>query len=219
MRPMHPTTPVERGVQLGAGTTVWDNLHIRAPARIGDECIIGEKASIAHGVHIGERVKVNAFADICTGVTVEDRVMMSTGTVFTNDRFPRATAPDLSALRGSGPDDHSGPTRVCEEATLGARSVIGCNLIVGRWSMVGTGAVVTRSVPDFHLAVGQPARSVACVCRCGQPFLRVSPRMPPDTDAASCPVCRMRYAVRDGAVTDLDTPQGSAPLAARREGR
>ncbi len=93
--------------------------------------------------------------------------MISAGTIFTNDRFPRATTPDLGRLRDSQPDEHTLPTLVREGATLGAGSVIGCNLTIGRFAMVGMGALVTRSVPDFHLAVGHPARSVGWVCRCG----------------------------------------------------
>ena len=69
-----------------------------APARMGSDCIIGEKTYIAYDVGIGDRVKINAFVYICAGVTIEDGVMISAGTVFTNDRFPRATMPDLSTL-------------------------------------------------------------------------------------------------------------------------
>src|SRR5256885_5407298 len=43
---------------------------------------------------------------------------------------------------------------------------------IGRFAMIGMGSVVTRSVADFHLALGHPARSVGCVCRCGQLVLR-----------------------------------------------
>jgi UDP-2-acetamido-3-amino-2,3-dideoxy-glucuronate N-acetyltransferase len=182
---------------------VWDTVHIRAPTRIGRDCIIGEKTYIAYGVEIGDRVKINAFVYICAAVTIEDGVMISAGTVFTNDRFPRATVPDLSRLRPSDPDEHTRPTLVREGATIGARSVIGCDLVLGRWSMVGMGSVVTRSVPDFHLVVGQPARSIACVCRCGEPFLRFDGGVIPETADSACPVCGLRYAVRNGAVVEL----------------
>ena len=124
--------------------------------------------------------------------------MISAGTVFTNDRFPRATVPDLSRLRPSEPDEHTRPTLVREGATIGAGSVIGCDLVVGRWSMVGMGSVITRSVPDFHLVVGRPARSVGCVCRCGEPFLRFDRGAPPDVDIVACGACGLRYAVHGG---------------------
>ena len=125
--------------------------------------------------------------------------MISAGTVFTNDRFPRATVPDLSSLRPSEPDEHTRPTLVREGATIGAGSVIGCDLVVGRWSMVGMGSVVTRSVPDFHLVVGHPARSVGCVCRCGEPFLRFDPGAVPDVGCRAMP--RLRSELRRPART------------------
>jgi UDP-2-acetamido-3-amino-2,3-dideoxy-glucuronate N-acetyltransferase len=200
---VHPTAIVEDDVQIGPGTSIWSHVHIRGPAQVGADCIIGEKTYVAYDVSIGDRVKVNAFVYICAGVTIEDGVMVSAGTVFTNDRFPRATVADLSRLRPSEPDAHTRPTLVRQGATIGAGSVIGCDLVLGRWSMVGMGSVVTRSVPDFHLVVGQPARSIACVCRCGEPFLRFDGGGIPETADAACSVCGLRYAVRNGAVVEL----------------
>jgi len=201
-----PTAIVEDGVEIGPGTSIWSHVHIRAPARVGADCIIGEKTYIAYDVAIGDRVKINAFVYICAAVTIDDGVMVSAGTVFTNDRFPRATASDLSRLRPSEPDERTLPTRVREGATIGAGSVIGCDLIVGRWSMVGMGSIVTRSVPDFHLVVGHPARSVGCVCRCGEPFVRFDRGAPPESDAMACPACGLSYVVQSGQVIELTPP-------------
>jgi UDP-2-acetamido-3-amino-2,3-dideoxy-glucuronate N-acetyltransferase len=212
---VHPTAIVEPGVEIGLGTHVWDNAHIRGPTRVGTDCTIGEKSYIAYGVVIGDRVKINAFVYICAGVTIEDGVMVSAGSVFTNDRYPRATMADLAILRPSEPDEHMQRTLVREGATIGARTVIGCDLTVGRWSMVGMGSVVTRSVPDYHLVVGQPARPVACVCRCGEPFLRFDRGAPADTDAITCPACRLRYSVLGGTVVELEPePQQVVQVAA-----
>jgi acetyltransferase-like isoleucine patch superfamily enzyme len=208
---VHPTAIVEDGVEIGPGTSIWSHAHIRAPARIGADCIVGEKTYIAYDVSIGDRVKINAFVYICAAVTIEHGVMISAGTVFTNDRFPRATVPDLSKLRPSAPDEHTRPTLVREGATIGAASVIGCDLIVGRWSMIGMGSIVTRSVPDFCLVVGQPARAIACVCRCGEPFLRFEGGAPPETDSANCPACGLRYAVRGGEVLEFTPLAATAP--------
>jgi acetyltransferase-like isoleucine patch superfamily enzyme len=200
---VHPTALVEDGVELGDGTAVWDNAHLRAPARVGSDCIIGEKTYVAYGVDIGDRVKINAFVYLCAGVTVEDGVMISAGTTFTNDRYPRATTPDLSALRPSDPDEDTLPTLVREGATIGARAVIGPGLEIGRFAMVGFGAVVTESIPDFHLAVGGPARSIGVVCRCGQPVQRGGVI---DVDDVECSACDLRYAVVGGTVKELTPP-------------
>src|ERR1700752_4686668 len=112
MARIHPTAIIENNVSLGRDTAIWDNVHIRHGASLGDECIVGEKSYIAYDVKIGNRVKINAMVYICAAVTIEDGVMLSAGTVFTNDRFPRATTPDLKRLRPSDPDEATRPTLV-----------------------------------------------------------------------------------------------------------
>jgi UDP-2-acetamido-3-amino-2,3-dideoxy-glucuronate N-acetyltransferase len=202
---IHPTAIVEDGVQVGAETTIWDHAHIRHSTQIGEQCIVGEKTYIAYGVHIGNRVKINAFVYICTAVTIEDGVMISAAVVFTNDRYPRATTPDLKRLRSSEPDEHTFPTRVREGATIGAASTIGCNLVIGRFAMVGMGALVTKSVPDFALVVGNPARVVGFVCRCGNPLIRTNGGLLPESGDLSCSACALRYRLSQGIVTEIPT--------------
>jgi acetyltransferase-like isoleucine patch superfamily enzyme len=201
---IHPTAIVEDGVVLGEGTSVWDNVHLRGPCVIGRDCIIGEKSYIAYGVTIGNRVKINAFVYVCTAVTIEDGVMISAGTVFTNDRFPRATSPDLLTLRDSAPGTHTLPTLVQQGATIGARCVIGNDLSIGRFAMIGMGSVVTRSVPDFQLVIGHPARCVGFVCRCGAPIARFQAGATPPEGPLACPECARGYLVVHGQVTETE---------------
>lgn len=209
---VHPTAIVENGVEIGTGSAVWDNVHIRGPqTRIGEECIVGEKTYIAYGVTIGNRVKLNACVYICNAVTLEDGVMVSAHTVFTNDRFPRATTPDLRTLLPSDPNEETLPTLVREGATIGAGAVIGCNLVIGRFAMVGMGSVVTRSVPDFHLVIGNPARSVGVVCRCGRPIVRFATHQAPrEQRIMSCAGCGRRYEMAMGMVREHQLPSQAA---------
>jgi acetyltransferase-like isoleucine patch superfamily enzyme len=203
---IHPTAIVEENVLIGDGTSVWDNVHIRHDTSIGEECIVGEKTYIAYGVQIGDRVKLNAMVDICNAVSIQDGVMVSAGTIFTNDRFPRATTSDLKTLRPSEPDEHTLPTLVQEGATIGAACTIGNDLSIGRFAMVGMGSVVTKSVPDFHLVLGSPAKSVGCVCRCGQLIVRFPDEIPANFPRLNCPTCALQYRVENGEVTELTPP-------------
>ncbi len=198
---IHPTAIIEENVQLGRDTHIWDHVHIRHGASIGDECLIGEKTYIAYDVHIGHRVKINAFVYICAAVTIEDGVMISAGTMFTNDRVPRATTPDLTRLRPSTPDEHTRPTLVREGATIGANCTIGCDLTIGRWAMIGMGSVVTKSIGDFILALGNPARAVGCVCRCGQILARFSDRSS-KSPSLRCSECHREYVLDQGSVVE-----------------
>lgn len=213
---IHPTAIIEEGVYIGPGTSIWDHVHIRHSTRIGEACVVGEKTYIAYDVRIGNRVKINAFVYICTAVTIEDGVMISAGTIFTNDRFPRAATPDLKQLRPSEPDEHTLPTLVREGATIGAGSIIGNDLVIGRFAMVGMGSLVAKSVPDFHLAIGRPAASVGCVCRCGQLLLRFARPGPVSVQDVACVTCGRRYAVNDDVVTELAPTEVGEALEIRR---
>ncbi|MGC6487456.1 MAG: DapH/DapD/GlmU-related protein, partial [Planctomycetota bacterium] len=173
---VHPTALVEDDVRIGPGTAIWDGVHVRRGARIGSECILGEKTYVAYDVHIGDRCKLNANVYVCAGVTLEQGVLVAAHVVFTNDRGPRATDPDLRTLRPSEPGAETLRTRVERGASIGANSTIGPGVTLGAWSMVGMGSVVTRDVPPHALVVGNPARRVGTVCRCGEVVARADER-------------------------------------------
>lgn len=201
---IHPTAHVEDGCQIGDGTSIWDHVHIRFGTHIGEQCIIGGKTYIAYDVRIGHRCKINSAVYICNGVTLEDGVMISAGTIFTNDRFPRAATADLTQLRPSEPDEFTEQTLVRCGATIGAGAIIGSNLTIGRWAMIGMGSIITKSIPDFHLALGTPARSVGAVCRCGH-VLCMFGDSNELTQSLSCSACDRKYN-RDGqSITEIET--------------
>jgi UDP-2-acetamido-3-amino-2,3-dideoxy-glucuronate N-acetyltransferase len=202
---IHPTAEIEAGVEIGPGTAVWNHVHVRGPARIGSDCIVGEKTYIAYGVAIGNRVKLNAFVYVCNGVVIEDGVMIAAGVIFTNDRYPRATTPELRTLRDSAPEPDAPETLVREGATVGSGSVIGPGVEIGRFAMVGMGAVVTRNVPAFHLVIGNPAATYAYVCRCGQPLLRLtSEETAVDAGDVDCAACGLGYKIHASEVVERD---------------
>ena len=207
---IHPTAVIEEDVTVGPGSSVWDHVHIRRGARIGEECIVGDKVHVAYDVRIGHRVKIGAFANICPGVVIEDGVFVAMGVIFTNDLYPRATTPDLRRLLPSAPDERTLSTRVCAGASLGANATIRGGIAIGRWAMVGMGALVTRSVAPFHLVIGAPARAVGWVCRCGELVARFPADRPPaevpDVERVACSRCALPYALRRGEVIELAPP-------------
>jgi UDP-2-acetamido-3-amino-2,3-dideoxy-glucuronate N-acetyltransferase len=202
---IHPTAIVEENVKLGDGTSVWDHCHIRRDTELGVDCIVGGKTYIAYGVKIGNRCKLNSFVYVCNAVTLEDGIMIGAGTIFTNDRFPRATTNDLQRLRPSEPDEHTLPTLVRDGVSIGAGCIIGNDLTIGRFAMIGMGSVVTKNVPDFHLMLGQPARSVGAVCRCGEPLLKWTAPEPCSSDDRSqiaCQKCQWLYRIENRVVSE-----------------
>ncbi|MHB8626232.1 MAG: acyltransferase [Aggregatilineales bacterium] len=170
---IHPSAEVAQDAVIGDNTKIWHLVQIRTGATIGQECILGRGVYVDAHVLIGDRVKVQNYVSIYEGVTIENGVFVGPHVVFTNDKLPRAIDPG-GKLKGAA-DWTLSPTRIGHGASLGANSTIVCGVTIGHWAMVGAGSVVTKDIPDYGLVVGNPARLVGYVCKCGQ-------RMPPDID-------------------------------------
>ena len=189
---IHPSAIIEDDVKIGEGSSIWDNCHVRHGASIGSETIIGEKTYVAYDVSIGNRVKINAFVYVCAGVKIEDMCMISAGTIFTNDRFPRAMNRELTALETSDPTEETLETIVKKGTAIGAGAIIGPGIELGEFSMVGMGAVVTKNVPAQALVVGNPAKIAGYVCICG-PRLFKTTGEPDEGAELTCKRCRRKY--------------------------
>jgi UDP-2-acetamido-3-amino-2,3-dideoxy-glucuronate N-acetyltransferase len=158
---IHPQAEVSPEAKIGDGTMIWRNVQIRENTRIGTKCIVGQSAYIDCGVTIGNNVKIQNNASLYDGLEVEDGVFIGPHVVFTNDKVPRGINPDGSLKSAS--DWKVGKTRVRYGAALGACTVVVTGVTIGRWAMVGSGAVVTKDVPDHALVLGSPARVVGYV--------------------------------------------------------
>lgn len=155
---IHETAHVSPKATIGKGTKIWINVQIREDAEIGEDCIISKDAYIDHAVKIGSRVKIQNSVSVYNGVTIEDEVFVGPNAVFTNDYYPRAQNPDWTVSK----------THIGKGASLGANCTIVCGHAVGEYAMVGAGSVVTQDVAPYALVVGNPAKAVGRVCRCGQ---------------------------------------------------
>lgn len=156
---VHPSAIVAGDAVLGAGTKVWHFCHVMARARVGERCVLGQNVMIGPGVVIGHGVKLQNNVAVYTGVTLEDEVFCGPSCVFTNVMTPRAFVERK---------DEFLPTLVRRGATLGANATIICGVTIGRYAMIGAGAVVTHDVRDHALVHGNPARERGWVSRTGE---------------------------------------------------
>jgi len=184
---VHPSSYVDEPCEIGAGTMIWHFCHIMPHARIGTNCRIGQNVVISPHVRIGNNVKIQNNVSVYTGVTLEDDVFCGPSMVFTNVATPRSGVP-----RNRSEDFL--PTRVKRGASIGANATVVCGLTIGAFAFVGAGAVVTRDVPDYALAYGNPARVRGWACECG---LRLE-----FTDGqARCNACGRSYQLRENQVS------------------
>ncbi len=160
------TAVVHPDAVIGPGSQVWNHTQIREGARLGRDCILGKDVYVDFDVSIGDRCKVQNGAQIFHGAELEDGVFVGPGVILTNDRVPRAITPE-GGLK-SADDWTVGRTLIRLGASLGAGSTIVTSVTIGRFAMIGAGAVVTIDVPDHALVVGVPARQIGWVCACGE---------------------------------------------------
>ena len=162
---IHPTADVSAKAVIGEGTSIWHQAKIRENARLGQNCVISKGVYIDFEVTLGDNVKVQNYVSIYHGVTIEDVVFVGPHVCFTNDLRPRAINPDGS-LKAA--DDWTlTRTLIRRGAAMGANSTIVCGVTIGAWAMLGSGSVLTRDIPDYGLAWGNPARLHGFVCTCG----------------------------------------------------
>lgn len=157
---VHESSYIDEEVSIGEGTKIWHFSHIQKGSRIGMHCSFGQNVNVGNNVIIGNYVKVQNNVSIYEGVILEDGVFCGPSMVFTNDVTPRAKYP-------KGTQNYK-KTIVKEGASIGANATIICGHTIGRYAMIGAGAVVTKDVPEHALMIGVPAKQVGWVCECGE---------------------------------------------------
>lgn len=182
----HETAVIDDGCQIGKGTKIWHFSHIMPNCIIGRDCNIGQNVVVSSNVVLGENVKVQNNVSIYTGVECEDDVFLGPSMVFTNITNPRS-----AVIRR----DSYSKTIVRKGASIGANATIVCGLEIGRFSFVGAGTVVTRSVPDYALVVGNPGRQIGWMSEYGH-------RLEFDANGrAVCQEANDTYQLESGIVT------------------
>ena len=156
---VHESSYIDNSVEIGENTKIWHFCHIQSGAKIGKNCSLGQNVNISNNVIIGNDVKIQNNVSVYEGVEIEDGVFCGPSCVFTNDLTPRARYP-----KGLENYKH---TLIKEGASIGANATIICGNTVGRYAMIAAGAVVTKDIPDYALAVGVPAQVVGTVDKQG----------------------------------------------------
>lgn len=200
----HATAIIDPPCEIGEGTRIWHFAHICARASIGRQCVFGQNTMVAEDVRIGDNVKVQNNVAIYSGVEIEDDVFLGPSCVLTNISNPRSQVSRKHLYE---------KTLIRSGATIGANATIVCGTTIGRYALIGAGAVVTHDVPDYALMLGVPARQHGWVSRHGHP-LKQDPQ-----GRLICPETGWQYVEEKGQLRCLDCAE-DAPLPSQfREGK
>ena len=179
----HESAIIDKEVEIGKGTKIWQFSHLLSGSKIGENCNIGQNVVIGPEAIVGNKCKIQNNVSVYKGVTLEDGVFCGPSMVFTNVFNPRAEISKMDELR---------PTLVQRGATIGANATIVCGVTIGRYAFIGAGAVVTRDVSPYALFVGNPARQAGWMCQCGE---RLSPKL-------LCSSCKRQYVLGKGEISE-----------------
>lgn len=122
---------LEKSVTIQRGANLHRDVRIGEGSLIGENCVISEETEIGRRVLIGPDVLV----------------------------YTQNHAFDLESRTYRGMSDRV-PVCIEDDVWVGARAIILPGVRIGRGSTVGAGSVVTKSVPPFSVAAGNPARVV-----------------------------------------------------------
>ena len=179
------TAILEDSVTIGNGAKVWHFAHIRSDVNLGSNVIIGENVYIGPGISVGDNSKIQSNSLIYEPAQIDDGVFVGPGVILTNDHNPRAINPN-ETQKGSLDWNKSGVV-VRHGASIGAGAICVGPIEIGKWAMIGAGAVVVKDVPNFALVVGVPARQIGWVGKDGAKLLEVS------STKFKCPISKKLY--------------------------
>ncbi|CAI9626166.1 maltose o-acetyltransferas-like protein [Alternaria burnsii] len=111
-----------------------------------------------YNVRLGNNVFINfnaVFLDTCL-TTVGSRTL-----VGPNVHFYSATHPlDPAVRNGTRGPEMGKEIHIGEDCWIGGNVCILPGVVIGKGSVVGAGSVVTKSVPDFTVVAGNPAKFI-----------------------------------------------------------
>lgn len=184
----HETAVIDEGCTIGEGTKIWHFSHVMPKSKLGVNCNLGQNVVVSPEVVLGNNVKVQNNVSIYTGVICEDDVFLGPSMVFTNITNPRS-----AVIRR----DQYVETLVKQGASIGANATVVCGNSIGKYALIGAGAVITKPVADYALLVGNPAKQIGWVSEFGH---RLNFN---EQGLATCPESGQEYQLKETQVTRI----------------
>lgn len=185
---IHSTAVIDAGASIGEGSRVWHFCHVMPGAFIGEKCILGQNVFVDNNVTIGNGVKIQNNVSVYNGVQIEEDVFIGPSVVFTNVINPRSFIERKNAFKS---------TLVKKGASIGANVTIICGISIGKYAMIGAGAVVTKDVAAYALVIGNPARQSGWVSEAGEKLIF------DENNKATCSITSAQYVLNHQQVQKI----------------
>jgi len=143
---MQSKTSIIKNCKIGKGTMIWNFTNLYG-CKIGNNCMIGSFVEIQNDVTIGNNVRIQSHSFVCSLVTIKDNVFIGHGVMFINDKRPPRERMFWKE------------TIIEEGVSIGSNATI-LPVRIGKNSIIGAGAVVTKDVPPNSVVIGNPARRI-----------------------------------------------------------
>jgi len=151
---IHDTAVIDQKVTLGSNISIWHFCHVMSGSNIGDNTVLGQNVMIGKNVIIGKNCKIQNNVSVYEGVELEENVFCGPSCVFTNVINPRAFVNRKSEYK---------KTLLKKGSSIGANATIVCGVTIGKFSLIGAGAVITKDIKDFAIMAGNPAKKIGWV--------------------------------------------------------
>ena len=155
---VHHTAILDKNVRIGKNSKIWHWTHLSENVKIWENCVLGQNVFIGKNVKIFSNVKIQNNVSVYEGVVLKKNVFCGPSVVFTNVKFPRSKIKTKKYIR----------TIVNEGASIGANSTIICGVKLGKNSLIGAGSLITKSVPNNTIVIGNPGKVVGWISNCGK---------------------------------------------------
>jgi len=141
-------TIIYHGCKIGSNLETGHNVIIREENIIGKNLSIWNNSTIDYNCRIGDNVKIHCNSYIAQYTVIEDDAFLAPGVTIANDIHP-GCAFSKKCMRGP----------VIEKgAKIGVNVTILPFVRIGKYSLIGSGSVVTKDIPPYSVAYGNPAR-------------------------------------------------------------
>lgn len=143
-------TAIFRGTTIGSDCLIGDGVNIRERCKIGNSVLIGRGVTVNYHTTVGNNCQILDLTHLTGEMVIEEDVFISTHVVSSNDNF-----------MGRNPKVHRRGPIIKKGALVGGGACLLPGVVVGQYSVIGAGAVVTKDIPDRKLALGVPAKVVS----------------------------------------------------------